>query len=172
MSLIYLTTLIITMMVLSSLSKTTPLSATSLPSYIWCISLPSLSLWVGWLSLAFIFDQLYLQIKGKLLHISDSVLNLDLFLVSGVALTLLIVLYIFLFLLSKISLTARTFEHHYQSPYQVFSSFNPDLRCCTLHFLFQKMYPNPRNLTYNSSCLKLPPVYTSVSQNKIIFGKR
>ena len=131
MSLIYLTTMILTMMVLSSLSKTTPLSATSLPSYIWCISLPSLSLWVGWLSLAFIFDHLYLQIKGKT-SISDSVLNsINLILVSGVALTLLIVLYIFLFLLSKISLATRTFKHHYQSPYQVFYSFNPGLRCCT-----------------------------------------
>ena len=64
MSLIYLTTMIITMMFLSSIAKSSAPSASTIPSYIWCISLPSLSLWIGWLSLALIFDQLYLQIKG------------------------------------------------------------------------------------------------------------
>lgn len=127
MSLVYLTTLIMTMMFLSSLSKTTPLSSSSIPSYIWCISLPSLSLWFGWLSLAFIFDQLYLQIKGKLSTFYNlPVLNWNLFL-SGAALSILIVLYIFLFLLSKISLAASTFKNHYCPPYQVLTSFNADI---------------------------------------------
>ena len=72
-NIIYLSLLhLLTMMTASVSRKTSPSS--SVAAYIWCASIPSLALWLGWIAIALILDrELYLIIKGENKLFSSSI---------------------------------------------------------------------------------------------------
>ena len=72
-NIIYLSLLhLLTMMTASVSRKTSPHA--SVAAYIWCASIPSLALWLGWIAIALILDrELYLIIKGENKFFSPSI---------------------------------------------------------------------------------------------------
>ena len=56
--------MLVMIMIISGFLRKSSL-ASSIPSYVWIISLPSMALWLGWLAAAFIFQDFYLEVKGK-----------------------------------------------------------------------------------------------------------
>ena len=70
-NIIYLTLLLVLSMILSFHLKNTS-SSSSAPEFIWIISLPTVAVWLGWLSLAFIFESQYLKIKSMKLKLNVS----------------------------------------------------------------------------------------------------
>ena len=72
-NIIYLSLLhLLTMMTASMSRKNSP--PASVAAYIWCASIPSLALWLGWIAIALILDrELYLIIKGENKLFSSSI---------------------------------------------------------------------------------------------------
>ena len=69
-SIVSLTLLLILMKIGSSANQKSPTSPAS--TYLWIISSPSLAIWLGWISIAFIFDaNKYLLVKGKCIILSS-----------------------------------------------------------------------------------------------------
>ena len=63
MSLLYLTFLLLSLVTTSTTTRT--VSTRREASYIWLVALSALALWLGWVSIALIFDQFYHKIKSK-----------------------------------------------------------------------------------------------------------
>ena len=68
MSLLYLTFLLLCLVTMSTTTRS--LCARKEASYIWLLSLAALALWLGWVSIALIFDQFYHKIKSKIFFFS------------------------------------------------------------------------------------------------------
>ena len=63
MSLLYITFLLLSLVTTSTTTRT--ISTRKEASYIWLLALSALALWLGWGSIALIFDQFYHKIKSK-----------------------------------------------------------------------------------------------------------
>ena len=63
MSLLYITFLLLSLVTTSTTTRT--ISTRKEASYIWLLALSALALWLGWVSIALIFDQFYHKIKSK-----------------------------------------------------------------------------------------------------------
>ena len=63
MSLLYLTFLLLSLVTLSTTTRNT--STRKEVSYIWLLALSALALWLGWVSIALIFDQFYHKFKSR-----------------------------------------------------------------------------------------------------------
>ena len=73
-NIIYLSILLLLVMMLSF--RLRKRSEETISEYIWILSLPTMTIWLAWLSLAFIFEHFYLRIKSTVNYMSQNILEI------------------------------------------------------------------------------------------------